>query len=156
MDIPAIFQSILVPLLFLAKKELKKVPFLGWYGSFIGMIFIDRKNREKAYQSLRKAGEKIKKGSNVISFPEGTRSKDGRLQIFKRGTFFLASESDIGVVPIAVSGARDVMPAGSFKMRPGTITVRIGKPVYHRDFPEKSVEDFAHHVRGIVIEMLEN
>lgn len=126
---------------------------MGWYAAFIGMIFIDRGDREKAYKGLLDAGERIKQGKNVMSFPEGTRNKDGNMKMFKRGSFKLASTSDIGVVPISIKGSREILPSGSMKMRPGTIIVRIGTPVYHRDFPNMDVDEFAGHVRGMVIEM---
>ncbi len=153
MDIPAICMAIDVPLYFIAKKELKWVPFMGWYIAFSGHIFIDRSSKEKAQVSLAAAGEKIKKGKNVITFPEGTRTKDGKIHLFKRGSFVIASESDIGVVPVAIQGAREVVPTNSIKMRPGTIKVKIGKPIFHKDFPELSVDEFAAHVRAIVVDM---
>jgi 1-acyl-sn-glycerol-3-phosphate acyltransferase len=153
MDIPAIYRAVTVPLFFIGKKELKKVPFVGQFMTLIGMIFIDRKNREKAYQSLKEAGELIKGGRSVMSFPEGTRNKDGKMKLFKRGSFKLAIQADIGVVPLSVHGAREVLASGSMKIRPGTITVKIGKPIYHRDHPEMDADEFAGYVRGMVLEM---
>lgn len=153
MDIPAVFAAIGLPLFFIAKKELKKVPFMGWYMAMIGMIFIDRGNREKAMASMRRAGELVKKGKNVISFPEGTRSKDGKIGIFKRGSFHMASGADVGIVPVALRGAREVLPSGSYKARPGTIHVNIGKPMFHRDHPEMSVDEWAALVREKVVEL---
>lgn len=153
MDIPAMFHSIGIPLYFIAKKELKKIPFMGWYMSMIGMIFIDRSNREKALASMRKAGQMVKGGKNVISFPEGTRNKDGKIGVFKRGSFLMASSAGVGVVPVAIKGAREVLPAGTFRARPGTIHVSIGKPMYHRDHPELAVDEWANLVRQKVIDL---
>ena len=153
MDIPAVFHSIKIPLFFIAKKELKRIPFMGWYMALIGMIFIDRSNKEKALSSMRKAGEIIKEGKNVISFPEGTRNKDGKIGTFKRGSFLMASSADIGVVPVAIKGAREIIPSGSYKSRPGTIYVSIGKPIYHRDHPELTIDEWAKFVRQKVVEL---
>ena len=77
------------PIHFIAKKELKKIPFIGWYVTAAGMIFIDRTNREKAMRSMKKAGTLIRNGRNVITFPEGTRSSNGKLNLFKRGSFII-------------------------------------------------------------------
>jgi 1-acyl-sn-glycerol-3-phosphate acyltransferase len=153
MDIPSVFHAIGIPLFFIAKKELKKVPFMGWYMAMIGMIFIDRSNREKALASMRKAGEMVKAGKNVISFPEGTRNTDGKIGVFKRGSFLMASSAGVGVVPVAIKGAREIMPAGSYKARPGTIHVSIGKPMFHSEHPELSVDQWAAFVRDKVVEL---
>ena len=93
-DIPALFIALDKPIHFIAKKELKKIPFIGWYVTAAGMIFIDRTNREKAMQSMKKAGTLIKNGRNVITFPEGTRSSDGKLNLFKRGSLSGEIEKD--------------------------------------------------------------
>ena len=78
-DIIAIYMAIDRPIYFIAKKELNKIPFLGWYMKVAGMVFIDRTNQTKAINSLKEAGELIKKGRNIITFPEGTRSKNGEI-----------------------------------------------------------------------------
>ena len=98
LDIPILFRIIPVNLYFVAKEEIKRMPFVGWYMWATGMIFIDRTNREKAFQSLKRAGKLIKKGKNVIMFPEGTRSKNSQVSQFKKGPFVLASESELSVI----------------------------------------------------------
>ncbi len=134
LDTQSIFISYPKYLFFIAKKELKHVPVVGWVISAMGMIFIDRKNSERAKQSLAQAAEMIRQGKNVISFPEGTRSKDGEIKQFKKGLFALAIAAGVDVVPVAVSGTREVMPAGSFKLRPGPIHVSFGAPIDHTQF----------------------
>ena len=153
MDIPAIFTAIPVNLFFVAKKELKKVPFLGWFMTMVGMIFIDRGNKEKAFESMRKAGQLIKDGRNVISFPEGTRNTDGKMKIFKRGSFIMAKAGNISIVPIAIKGAREVLPSEKMRLRPGVIKVKIGKPISGDQFTKDDVDLFANYVRDKVVEM---
>lgn len=128
LDIPVLFKVIPVNLHFVAKKEIKRMPFVGWYMWATGMIFIDRQNRDKAIQSLRRAGSLIRKGKNVIMFPEGTRSKDGSVQAFKKGPFVLASEANLRMIPVAISGAERVVPTGSVKLTPGIVHVHLGQP----------------------------
>lgn len=124
LDIPVLFRAIPVNLYFVAKKELKKIPFLGWYMMATGMIFIDRTNRSKSIESLKKAARLISKGKSVIMFPEGTRSKDGFLADFKKGPFMLASQADVDIIPVGISE-----PEGSFevnKLKRTIIELHIG------------------------------
>ena len=151
-DIPVFFCVFPVPLFFLAKAELKKIPMFGWYVNAVGMVFIERKNHHSAMESLRKAGDEIKKGKNIISFPEGTRTRDGDMLMFKRGTFVLALESGIDVIPVAVSGSRKVNPPG-YKITPGTITVRIGKPINVAGFEGQNPDELAKFVENTVRDM---
>ena len=93
LDIPVLFRAITHGLHFVAKKEIKLVPFIGWYMMATGMIFIDRSNRVKAVASLDKAGKLIKNGKDVLLFPEGTRSKTGQIGEFKKGPFYAGIKS---------------------------------------------------------------
>ena len=144
LDIPAMFLSLPVPGYFISKMELKKIPLMGWYMTISGMIFIDRKNREKAMESMRKAGEQIKKGKNVIVYPEGTRSKTGVMQQFKRGSFIMAKESLLPIQPCAISGAYARMKSGDLICKPGTIVVDFLPRTKWDDQRYSSPEDFAN------------
>ncbi|MDZ4752647.1 MAG: lysophospholipid acyltransferase family protein [Flavobacteriales bacterium] len=146
-DIAALVRSVPVPLFFIAKQELRKVPFLGWYMRAVGMIFVDRGNKENALLSMKRAAKIIREGRNVISFPEGTRSKTGDMLLFKKGSFIIAREGGIDIVPIGISGAREVLPSGSFKLRPGIIRVQIGKPISVKDHRHLSDEQMAEFAR---------
>ena len=129
LDIPSIIRSIPINLYFIAKKELKWVPFLGQYVWATGMIFIDRSNRKKAIKSLDKAGKLIKKGKSVLAFPEGTRSLDGKLQRFKKGPFMLSIQHEIEIVPIAIEDTYKVLPSKAWRFTPNNVNVNIGKPI---------------------------
>lgn len=151
-DIPVMFAVLPIPLFYLAKTELKKIPFFGWYVNAVGMVFIDRGNHEKAMSSIIKAGLEIKKGKNIISFPEGTRPRDGQMKMFKRGTFILALQNDINVVPVTIIGSREVNPPG-YKIRSGTITVRIGKVIEVSKFDKSNPDQLAQYVENKVRDM---
>lgn len=130
---------------FVGKKELVKIPFFGPAWLACGNIPIDRSNRTAAFESLRMAGEKIRREKAVvIMFPEGTRSADGEMLPFKKGAFVLALDLGVPVIPVGVSGSRELMPKGSFLVRPGRITVRIGAPI---EVDGLSVDD-----RGLLLE----
>ena len=116
--------------LFVAKKELERVPIFGWAVGSCGHIFIDRKDRGRAVESLAVAREILEKESpTVIMFPEGTRSKTGELQPFKKGAFVLAIQTGVDIVPAAVSGAYEIMSKGSWVIRSGTVRIRFGDPI---------------------------
>lgn len=152
LDIPALFSMLPVNLYFVAKKEVKRVPFVGWYMHATGMIFIDRSNRSKAIASLKKAGQLIKKGKNVIMFPEGTRARNSQVATFKKGPFVMASQSDISIVPVAIKGAENILKPGTFRLRPGEVIVNIGTPIHPKN---ESISDLIEHSRASVIDLLE-
>jgi 1-acyl-sn-glycerol-3-phosphate acyltransferase len=115
---------------FVAKKELMDVPVFGRAAAACGQIFVDRKDRAAAIQSLEAARKRlVEERPTVIMFPEGTRSPDGRLKAFKKGAFVLAIQTGVEIVPAAISGSWDVMRKGSLRVRSGTITVRFGNPI---------------------------
>ncbi len=128
-DIPALFMAVPAPLHFLAKRELEPVPFLGRYIRAMGMIFVDRADRRGATATVTRARDLLRQGGHVASFPEGTRSRNGRLKPFKSGAFGAALDAGVDVVPVAIRGAGRVLPAGGFKVRPGCIEVRFGTPI---------------------------
>lgn len=152
-DIVAMARVFPVALFYIAKEELRKVPFLGWYMIMIGHIFVDRKNKDKALQSLKQAGEKIKQGKNVITFPEGTRSRTGELLLFRRGSFIISKESLVPIVPIAIFGAREVLSSGSMGLRPGTIHVMIGEEITVQEIEQLEVEQLSDLARKRVMQM---
>ena len=128
-DIPVVFAAIPVNLSFIIKKELRYAPFVGLFAWATGMIFVDRKESRGALASLKRVGELIAAGQSVIAFPEGTRNRGDTLLHFKKGVFFAGLQAGVPIVPVAIDGARAVMPPSSWAVRPGTIRVAIGKPI---------------------------
>lgn len=154
-DIPALFWALPVPLFYLAKKELKKIPFFGWYMNAVGMVFVDRANHQNAMNSLIEAGNEIKKGKNIITFPEGSRTRNGQIKKFRRGSFVLALENNIDIVPIAISGAREVNPPG-YNITPGKITLTIGKRFTTQNYSSSNPDLYALEVENWVKETVAN
>src|SRR6185369_4826403 len=97
-------------------------------------IEVDRENREQATQAMSRAVESLKAGSCFIVFPEGTRSRSGALGELKKGGFVVAMDAGSRIVPIAVKGVRELMPRGSFRLRPGTVHVRVLDPIDARSY----------------------
>ena len=114
---------------FVAKAELFKVPIFGPGMRAIGMIEIQRDNRKAAFGAYDVAAERIRAGSSVVVFPEGTRGHDYPLRPFKKGPFVLAIAAGVPVVPIIVHGTIEIMPKGSLWVHPGTIDIHLLEPV---------------------------
>ena len=115
---------------FIVRKGLMRIPFVGRYIQLSGHMSIDRAGGTSAHKTLSKAKDLLKQGKSIIVFPEGTRTKDGTLGNFKRGSLFIAFETGAPVVPIAISGSYRVMPRGSLLISPTKIKVNIGKPIH--------------------------
>ncbi|MES1210501.1 MAG: lysophospholipid acyltransferase family protein, partial [Pseudomonadota bacterium] len=93
-------------------------------------------------------------GQSVVIFPEGTRTRDGRLNVFKKGGFHLALDSGADIVPVAIHGSRALMPRGSALIRAGTVRVEIGAPVSVAGLAASDREALANRVRATIAEML--
>lgn len=128
-DIFALLAYLPLHFKWVARKEIFKIPILGWAMAAAGYISIDRSGRRKALESVERAVAKIRRGASVLVFPEGTRSPDGRIQPFKKGGFTLAVKAGVPVVPVSIRGSRDVLPRGSLRVRPGTIEISIGRQI---------------------------
>ena len=113
----------------LVKKELFRIPLLGWAMRLASLVPVDRRNREAAIASLRFAADVLRSGVNMTIWPEGTRSPDGRLLPFKKGPFHLAMESGVPIVPITLVGTHEIWPKGEFAIHPGTATVIFHEPI---------------------------
>jgi 1-acyl-sn-glycerol-3-phosphate acyltransferase len=137
LDPPILVAALPVPAVYIAKKELKYVPFIGWASWAAGVIFIDRSNRDRAIRSIRDAAQQIRGGQNVVIFPEGTRSRNGRMLPFKKGGFALALEAGVPIVPMATVGGFHVLASGSLRLRPGHYSVVMGEPVQPSEYPDR-------------------
>lgn len=147
LDIPAAFVALQSDLHFIGKKELKYLPFIGWFMQMVGMIFVDRKNRTSAVASIRKAAELIRSGHSVLAFPEGTRSLNGKIGPLKKGIFLTALEAQVPIVPVVADGAYRLLPHGNFFIRSGVIRIVIGSPIELGSYSYLQREKLLHDVR---------
>jgi len=152
-DIPVAFAVIPVNIRFLAKHVLKRVPFLGWYMTMTGMIFVNRSDPRESIRSLKQAGERVRAGSNLLIFPEGTRSEDGRILPFKKGAFMLAVEAGVPIVPIAIEGTRGMLPPGSLRLRRHPLRVKVGAPIETAGRKGAQREALMKEVRDVLLQL---
>jgi len=114
----------------IGKKSLFKIPVIGWLLTGLQHIAIERENREKAIASLQRAAEIVSKHRRCIAVsPEGTRSKSGRIQDFKKGAFHTAMQLRVPVTPLLVDGAYDLWPSGAIFTVPGSVHVYVLQPL---------------------------
>ncbi len=136
----------------LAKKELFSIPFLGWAMAAAGYISIDREGTRETVEAMNKAAEKIRDGMSVVIFPEGSRSPDGTIQPFKNGGFTLAIKSRVPIVPLALTGSREIMPKERLTATSGEIRIRMGRPIETSHHSMKDRKDLMEKVKETILQ----
>jgi 1-acyl-sn-glycerol-3-phosphate acyltransferase len=132
----------------LAKKIIWRIPILGQALNMAEIVPVERENREAAIQSIRRAGEVMRHHINMTLYPEGTRSRDGRLLPFKKGPFHLAIETGFPIVPVTILGTFEMMPKGKMIVRSGTATLVFHPPIDPRNFSSR--EALTQAVREVI------
>jgi 1-acyl-sn-glycerol-3-phosphate acyltransferase len=146
------------PLLFLAipqyvrviiKKEIFRIPVIGWAMRFVEFVPVDRRGLKSGRKSIEHATHLIKeRGYSYLIFPEGTRSRDGLMQAFHRGAFFLAINSQVPIVPITIEGTYELMPKGSPFTKKGTVRVTFHQAVPVRGLVKDDMPILMNRVRA--------
>ena len=139
-----------------AKKELLKVPILGFGMGFVNILAIDRSNLERALATVQAATQRIRSGVSFGVFAEGTRARPGQLLPFKKGAFYMAVETGVSVVPVAIKNTDVLMGKGTGVARPGTIEMVILPPIETTGLStDEDVKRLAAEVRARVAEELQ-
>jgi 1-acyl-sn-glycerol-3-phosphate acyltransferase len=139
----------------LAKKELLKVPILGYGMSYVNIMAIDRSNRERAYATVRAATERIRAGVSFGVFAEGTRARPGGLLPFKKGAFYMARDAGVPVVPVAIKHTDKLMGKGTGVARPGVIELVLLPPLPTADrTTDEEIKLLAEETRARIAEEL--
>jgi 1-acyl-sn-glycerol-3-phosphate acyltransferase len=128
-DIPILYRALPIPLHFVAKKELERMPLIGMFGRAVGMIYLDRSTHQRAAKGILDLEAALRRGEWTAVFPEGTRSMDGALGNFASGSFAAAIAAGVDVLPVAILGSNRMLRRGGFLVRPSKIRVLIGKPI---------------------------
>jgi 1-acyl-sn-glycerol-3-phosphate acyltransferase len=136
----------------LAKKELFSIPFFGWTMAAAGYVSIDREGTRETVEAMNEAAQKIQDGMSVVVFPEGSRSPDGAIQPFKKGGFTLAIKSGVPIVPITITGSREIMPRDRLTITSGKIQIQMGYPIETQDCSLKERESLMEKVRKAISE----
>ena len=153
LDIPVLFAALPIPLRFLAKVELRRIPLVGRFISAMGMVFVDRRDGEAARRSIDELASSLANGMSLMAFPEGTRSRGGELRPFKTGAFVAAIKSGAPVVPVYIEGASSILPADSLRVSPGRVIVTLGTPIPSRHLGMENRRELADLVRSKMMEL---
>jgi len=153
-DIWALTQGLPDSTRFVAKRSLFRIPFLGWAMAAGGFVPIDRQDRGRAIAGLSLAARRLGEGKSLIVFPEGTRSRDGKLGPFKKGPFHLAVTTGTRIVPVAISGSFEALPPGSLRAHPGEVVVRLAPPIDPAPFAPRDLNGLMSVVRRSIEERL--
>jgi len=150
-DSPALALSIPHPLHWVFKKELSRIPVFGWALLSLGQIMVDRTDASQAREALASAASGLAGNNSVLIYPEGTRSRDGKLQPLKKGGFFIAVRVGLPIVPVRVSGSRDIVPSGSLSVRPGHVVVELFDPIPTSGTTDADIPNLMARVRDALL-----
>jgi 1-acyl-sn-glycerol-3-phosphate acyltransferase len=139
----------------IAKREIARIPFFGWAYRLSGHLLIDRGDREGAIAALASTAEFVRSQSlSIWIWPEGTRSRDGRLLSFRKGFTHLAIATGLPVVPVVLHGAHQRLPDRSFTLIPGELEVEVLEPIDTRGWKRETVDEHVEQVHAIVCRAL--
>ncbi len=132
------------------KKELRRTPFIGVSCEKLGHIFIDRADRNAAVRTINAAKKKITGGTSVLFFPEGTRSRSGRLGPFKKGAFRMALDLGLPILPVTIRGTRAVLPPDTLDIFPGRADLIIHPPMETSGWDHAGLAELMAKVRAVI------
>ena len=149
-DVWALIGKLPIQIRWIIKSDLMKIPVFGYALERMGNIYIDKRRRKDAIYGLEKAITKIRTGTSVVLFPEGTRSLDGRLLTFQKGGAAIALKSGVPILPVTVNGGRFVLPKGTLALMPGMIRIIVGDEIDPKAFKENERELLMARVKAAI------
>lgn len=155
MDTPVVFSSLPFQFRILAKRELWKIAFIGWYLDRSGQIPIDVGNAHAALASLGAGVKALRGGMPLFVFPEGARTPDGHLQAFLSGAAFLAIRAQVPLIPVALSGVYDLLPIHTHHIYPSEVTLSVGEPIQTKGLTVRHIDELTAQLKAAIAAMLE-
>ncbi len=150
-DIPVVVGYLPLKMTIISKKELFKIPFFGWGMKAAGVLKVDRSNRHQAIATLKEA-ERILRENHIslLAFPEGTRSRDGKIHRFKKGPFMVALQTGLPILPVTLVGTYNILPPKTLNLNPGVVRMIIHPPVDSTQFDLNSRDAFIEQIKTII------
>ena len=154
MDIPLLYGWLPLDLKWIMKKEVRKIPVIGVGTAMLGHIFLDRQNHEAAIKELARVKENLQPGTSILFFPEGTRSRDGRLKDFKMGAFRMAQDLDIPILPISIRGTEAILTPDGMDLNPGQAEMVIHPAIPVEEIRSSEAEALRNRARAQIASVL--
>lgn len=139
---------------FVAKIEIKKIPFLSWWMELVNCLFLDRDDMRAGMKMILDGIDSIKQGYSIFIAPEGTRSHTNELLPFKEGSLKMADKTNCPIIPVAISGSDDVFENSFPWVKKATVVIEYGKPVYPEQLSKEERKAMGAHCRDIITDML--
>jgi 1-acyl-sn-glycerol-3-phosphate acyltransferase len=149
-DIPILLGFLNRPIGFISKIEVKKLPIVRDWMVYMNCVFLDRQDRRQAIKAINQGAENIKKGTSIVIFPEGTRSKGMEMNPFKSGSFKLAQKAEATIVPIAINGSYKIMEKNGNRIKPASVTVTILPNIQPEVYQQKDLKELALEVHELI------
>ena len=153
MDIPALYVALPFQFHIMAKKSLFHYPFLGWHLRRSGQIPVDAESALASMRSLNRAAESLKSGMPLVIFPEGGRCRDGHLQPFMSGGFYVAIKAGIDIVPMALIGTFELLPMNTYHIQPRPLELLVGEPISTKGYTSRQVDQLSAVVHKAIGEL---
>ena len=136
------------------KASLRKIPFVGFASKCAGHVFVDNSTPATRAKTIKEAKEEITQGVSIMLFPEGSRSRSGKIGRFKKGAFLIAKDLNLPIVPLTINGAFDVLKTGSKLINPATLELVIHKPIPTENIPESELPQLMEQCRETIESVL--
>jgi 1-acyl-sn-glycerol-3-phosphate acyltransferase len=149
-DIPVLLGYLPVQFRWLAKAELFRIPVFGRAMLGAGYVKIDRFNQKSAFESISTAARRLRDGASVMIFPEGTRSRDGSIQKFKKGGFVMAIQSGVPIIPVIRRGTWPIMAKSSLRINRGDVEMEIAEPIDTTGYSMETKEELMDRIREVI------
>ena len=153
MDTPVVLNKLPFQFRILARHDLFKIPFIGWYLHHSGQIPVDSTNLRSTLASLNRGVKALQAGMPLVIFPEGGRSPDGHLQDFLSGPAYMAIRAQVPIIPMALIGTHELMPMHTYHLTPRPLLLVVGAPISTAGYNSKTADALTHRIRDTISEM---
>lgn len=137
-------------IIWMQKQSLRSIPFVGFASEKAGHVFVDNSSPSKRAISIKNAKSKIVDGVSIVIFPEGRRTINGKMGVFKKGAFHIAHDLKLPIVPITINGAYDVLKRNTFDLKPGKMELIIHKPLNTDNITEEDIPQLIDKTENII------
>ena len=150
-DIIVLYARLGIDFKWVMKKEVRKIPGVGFGSQAVGHIFIDRSSTKAAIDTINAAKSNIRNGTSVVIFPEGTRSRTTEMLPFKKGAFWFAFDLNLPILPVTIKGTREIMPSGTLHLLPGRAEMIIHQPIDIKKYSKENMSELIQTTREVII-----